>query len=416
MSSFHILVYAGLIFLISQIFGRAATALKLPRLIGYLVAGVLLGPSFIGVFSIDQLQGKLHLVSEVALALIAYSIGSSLSFEKLKGLKGALLSITLFQAFGAFLFVLVASALLLPFIFPLDELNNGFQQTYLPIALVIGAISAATAPAAILSLVRETKAKGVFTSVLLGVVALDDALVLVFYSFAVTIAQSLIEGDSVSLKIGLLDPLILILWTLVLGGGVGFLLKCIIAYFPRKDVLLGLIAGAILLTSGLALSFGLSPLLANMVLGFMMANFVPHPNSEEAAEVIDSIEEPIFGAFFLLAGAHFNIWLLKGVGLFAVMLLLTRFLGKWFGTQIGSRVAAAPKSVRRYLGFALLPTAGVTVGLTLEANALFSDQLPELCGLMVGAIVASTLINEFCTPFLVRMALRKSGETQTKKV
>jgi len=404
---FHILVYAGLLFLVSQIFGRLAKHFGAPRLIGYLTAGVVFGPSFLGVFTTELLHGSLHLVTEIALSLIAYSIGCSLSLKKLKGLKGSILSITFFQAFGAALLVFGATALLLPYFLPLDR---GFQQTYLPIALILGAVSAATAPAAILSLVRETKAKGPFTKTLLGVVALDDALVLVFYAFAVTMAQSLIVGETISLKVGVIKPLAIIWVTLLLGGGVGLLLKWIIAYFPQREVLLGLIFGSILLISGLAFTYELSPLLGNMAFGVVVANFIPHPRSDDAAKVIEDIEEPIFGAFFLLAGAHFNIWILGGVAGLALVLLLVRFLGKWGGTQIGSRMVSTPEPVRKYLGLALLPTAGVTVGLTLEANVLFSFQLPQLCSLMVSAVVCATLINEFLTPFLVRHALKASGD------
>lgn len=410
----HILIYAGLLFLVSQVCGRLAKYLGAPRLIGYLAAGILLGPSFVQVFPEELLMGKLALVTEVALALIAYSIGSSLKLEELRGLKKSILWITFFQAIFASVCVFIVAAWLMPKFIPGIQAGEGYRQTFLPMAFLLGAISAATAPAAIMSIVREYKAIGPFTTVLLGVVALDDALVLVFYSFAAVLAHSLISGDPLSIKTGLFDPVVTIFLSLVLGVAVAYLLKGIINYFSRRDTLLGLITGTVLLTSGLALTFGLSPLLANMVLGFMIRNFVEHVRSDEASDVIEDVEEPIYGAFFLIAGAHFNIWRLDEVIWLSLILMFARFAGKLIGTKAGAAAGSAPKVVKKYLGTALLPTAGVTIGLTLDASHAFSARLPELCSLMVSAMVGATLFNEFLTPFLLRRALFRTGEANSE--
>jgi Kef-type K+ transport system membrane component KefB len=411
---FNILVYSGLLFLLSQAAGSIAVWLGAPRLIGYLISGVLFGPSVLKLFSETLIHGQLGLITDIALAIIAFSIGGALQLEPLKSMKKSVVWITILQAFGAFAVVFILVITFLPMLIPLSDVT-GFQNTYLPFALVLGAASVATAPAAILSLVHELKAKGPFTTTLLGVVALDDAVAIMVYGYVIVWVKALMGGQSSSWSITLAAPLASIAFSVVIGLVVGFVLIRIIKYAGPRDVMLGFILGAILLTGGLATSFGVSSLLATMVLGFIIGNFAEQKRASEALEVVEKIEEPIFGIFFLLAGAHLNL----GVGFLALGIALIvlggRFTGKLLGSKFGARLGGAPLEVRKYLGLALLPSAGVAIGLVLDAKVFIDTVSPKLGAVIVSAVLGKTLINEIITPFLVRFAMIKAGETDIGK-
>lgn len=171
--------------------------------------------------------------------------------------------------------------------------------------------------------------------------------------------------------------------------------------------MLGVITGGIFLTSGMAEMFNGHALMANMVLGFFIINFVEHHN--DIFSVVEGIEEPFFGLFFTLAGTHFDLKLMQAAGLLSVVITVGRFAGKIFGSRFGSQVSHAPDNVKKYLGYALLPTAGVTVGLVFDAQAYLGKA--AFSEIMLSGVLGSVLINEFITPFLVKHILQKSGET-----
>ncbi|MBL6989565.1 MAG: cation:proton antiporter [Bacteriovoracaceae bacterium] len=406
----NILAYTGIIFLLGQIAGRFAHLIRLPRLIGYLTIGIVLGPSGVEILSAHLIDDQLSLITEMALALIAFSIGGALDLKNLTGLKKSIIWITITQSLGAFMFVFFGCLLLLPFL----PVTNGYghhPQLFLTTALLFGAISVATAPAAVLSLIHELKARGPFTSVVLGVVALDDAFALIIYAFASVWAKSLIGGKATCLSSAILTPVYSIGVSCIIGILMGMLLTRLIRYFAPRDVMLGLILGAVFLTAGLARSFGVSLLLSSMVLGFIIINFGKHKRAMEAHDVIEKIEEPLFGVFFLLAGAHLNISIaMQTMGL-SFTVIITRFIGKYLGTYAGAQISQSPSSIKKYMGLALLPSAGVAIGLTLDAKYIIEAISPKMAAIVVSAVVGKTLINEFVTPFLVRYALIKTGET-----
>ncbi|MFQ5962354.1 MAG: cation:proton antiporter, partial [Candidatus Methylomirabilales bacterium] len=381
--------------------GRVANYFKVPRITGYLVVGMLLSPSVSGVFHERLVKEELTLITHIALAIIAFSIGGVLGIEKIKGLGRAISWITVTQASGAFV---VATVVLIVFFRLVDgsgATTHSLWRSYFPMALVIGAISAATAPAAILAIVHEYKAKGPLTTVLLGVVALDDALTIFFYAFAISVAHSFVNLQAISWQNVLLAPTFSILISLSLGGAIGVCIRGLIRFVRRREAMLGVVAGFILLISGLAMSINISPLLANMMFGFMVVNFVRH--HEGLFAVVENIEEPIFGMFFTLAGAHFDLGVMKTAGILSLLIVVGRFTGKLLGTRLGAHISHAPQAVKKYLGLALLPKAGVTVGLVLEAKQVFIPT--ALSEIMVNAVLGSIIINELLTPFLVRFSL-----------
>ena len=411
----HLLVYAGLLFIASQAGGRLAAALNAPRMVGYLITGILVGPSVLGLIPERVVTEDLEIITQISLAIIAFSIGGSLKVDQLKRMKGVILWITVLQALMASLIVFSLMSLFLPMVVPDSDITGGFLRGTLPVALAIGAISAATAPAAVMSIVREYRARGTFTTVLLGVVALDDVLTLIIFAFAISMGQLLIGSEALTLSTGLFLPFKDVFLQLALGTLMGTLTGTMIRFFPSRGALLGITVGAIFLASGLTISMGLSPLLTTMILGFIIMNFGDRGERENVFHVLGDIEMPIFGIFFALAGAHLQLGAVVNTWWLIVILTLGRFTGKMIGASVGGAVTAAPEAIRRYLGMALLPAAGVTIGLMLEVNGLYSHAHPRLCETMVSAVVGAVLINELLTPFFVRYALFKAGDAQKEQ-
>ncbi len=268
----HPLLAVGLLLILGYWGGRAANALKLPRVSGYLVAGMLLSPSFSNILSRRLIDRDLYIITEMALGIIAYTIGGSLVFERLKRLGKSIVWITLSQAGGAFLLTAAFLIPAMPFLTGLQGSGYDLIGTYLPMALVIGAISVATAPGATLAIITELKASGPFTTTLLGVVALDDGLAIIFFALAGIAAHALINPGAVPWMTMVVVALGEIGFSLLLGILAGMVLKCMARLVRRREALLMVILGTLFSTSGAAALLGLSPLLANMVMGFIIVN------------------------------------------------------------------------------------------------------------------------------------------------
>lgn len=402
----HPLFHIGLLLLFSYGGGKVANYLKAPRVSGYLVAGMLFSPSLLGLFHEKLVKEDLTLITDIALAIIAFSIGGSLSWTKLKKLGKQILWINFSEAFGSFLVTTVSLTFFFYLTNSLNADSSSLWTLYFPMALIIGAISAATAPAATLAIIHEYRAKGPFTTILLGVVALDDGLAIIFAAFAFTIAQSFVNHEAITWQNFLFSPLFSILISLCIGGGSGLCLRKLIRFLPQGQAMLGVMLGSVFLTAGLAVSLKVSPLLASMTLGFVVINFVDH--HESLFSVVETIEEPIFGMFFTLAGAHLDLGVMQTAGWLALLIPAGRFTGKLLGTRLGAQISHAPQTVKKYLGFGLLPKAGVTVGLVLEAKGIFgSSYISEI---MVNSVLGSVILNELLSPFFVRFSLIKAGE------
>ena len=387
--------------------GLVAKKIRYPRISGYIIVGMLLSPSVLNVIPSQLIREDLSVITDIALGIVAYLIGGSLNLERLKKLGKNIVTITPFQALGAWIFVSLLIIFLGHFVIKFDILNPNFYQTYLPMAIIIGAISCATAPAAVLAIIHEYRAKGPLTTTLLGVVALDDAFTIVGYAIAISIAGVLIIGvQALSLYQMLIVPILDIAGSLLLGTSFGFVLVYISRFARTRKTLLVTVLGIIMLSIGTAKILGISSLLANMAMGFVIVNKMKP--SEEMFRVIDDIEDVIFAMFFTLAGAHFDLGVVKTAGILALLIVIGRFSGKFVGAKIGAAISQAPVVVRRYLGFGLLPKAGVTVGLILLAqqNSTFTIIGP----IMVNAVLASVIINELIAPPLTKYALFKAGE------
>jgi Kef-type K+ transport system membrane component KefB len=286
----------------------------------------------------------------------------------------------------------------------LDIPNATWSQTYLPIALIIGAIASATAPGATMAIIHEYKASGPLTTTLLAVVALDDAIAVIAFAIAIGISQPLVSGaGGISFYQMLGVPFLHIAEAIAIGILFGFTLIYIAKLVKTPDLLLVIVLGMIMLGDGVAELLGVSAILANMVAGFIVMNKV---RKREMFLVVEKIEEVVYVMLFVLAGLHFDSGAMKAAGILALLIVLGRYFGKYFGTRAGATISHAPSEVKKYLGLALLPQAGVALGLVLLAKRAF----PTLGATIVNAVLASVIINELVTPPLTKYAILKAGE------
>jgi NhaP-type Na+/H+ or K+/H+ antiporter len=375
----------------------------------YIIIGM--GLSVFNVIPKELTNGELSVIVEISLGIIGYLVGGSLNLGILKRFGKQIVVITCSQLMGAWILVTVLMAFLTPFIIKLTIPNPNFYQTYLPPAIVIGAISCATAPAATIAIIREYKASGPLTSTLLAVIAIDDALCIIAYALGLSIAEVLTIG-SLS-NIPWLQVIMVPALAILLGTVLGFGMTYLIRFADTKKRLSVIVLGIILLCVGMAKILNISSILANMVMGFVVTNRI-RPN-ENAFEVIDEIDEMIFAMFFTLAGAHFDLGVMKEAGLLSLLIVIGRCSGKYIGARIGATVSHAPTVIKKYLGFGLFPKAGVTVGLALLAKQHLTFSGTDIGNIMISAILASVVLNELIAPPLTKYALIKSGEATEVK-
>ncbi len=385
---------------IAMAFGLLSTRLiklvKLPNVTGYLIAGLLIGPSVFDLLTEEHVQDFQILVT-LALGFIAFSIGGEFKFDVLKRLGKNVTVITVVQAVGAV--AAVFAALLVA------GLCGAFGENYMPLVFTLSAIATATAPAATLLVVRQYKAHGPVTETLLPVVAMDDAIGLMIFSIFMAIAQTLASGAEATVMTMLVDPLLEIVESLGVGLVLGAALALCTRFFKSRANRLGLCVTATVIGTALSQMWGLSSLLLCMMIGATLSNF--GKDVDRVLEGTDRWTPPLFMLFFVLSGADLDLSVLPTVGLLGVLYIAARSLGKYFGARFGASLVGAGKNVRKYLGWTLLPQAGVAVGMAQIALA----GLPAEYGTKIQAVVlCATLIYEIVGPVLTKIALKKAGE------
>ena len=408
-----ILIGLSVALLAGLLLSRLAKIVRLPAVTAYLIAGVLIGPFVLGSFDIPGLGlghhdvSKLGIIADVALGFIAFSMGNEFRISALKKIGKQALIIGVFQAL--FTAILVDVALIgLHFLMP-DKLS-------LPAAIVLGAVATATAPAATLMVVKQYKAKGKLTDILLPIVALDDAVGLVVFAISFGVAKSMGAGEVKALNI-ILEPLLEVVLSLGLGFVMGLLFTLCERFFHSRSKRMAVSVTFVLLTVGLSLCkfevsgihIGFSSLLACMMLGTVFCNICDV--SEELMDRADRWTAPILILFFVISGAELELSVFKELGVVVIGLvyILFRSLGKYFGAGISSKMTKCDPSIIKYLGITLLPQAGVALGMAIKATELG----PE--GNVVRNITLfAVLIYEIVGPFLTKIALTKAGDIKAE--
>jgi mannitol/fructose-specific phosphotransferase system IIA component (Ntr-type)/NhaP-type Na+/H+ or K+/H+ antiporter len=374
-------------------FGALSRLVHLPSVTGQIVIGVLLGPSVLGVFSASQAHG-LESITHFALALIAVAVGSHLHVQRLRNAKLRLFTMLLAEStiLPAIVFVAVYSA----------------TSVHWSFAMLIAALAISTAPATIMALVKENRARGVFVKTLVASVALNNIACISAFEMAHLAARvSLDPTSQAGVAQVFLAPLRQLAMATLLGGGAGLLLILMTRRVLRSDLLATYSLVSILLTTGLAQALEISSLLSCLVLGVTLANVTP--NKEEIGHtVFDNFEKVIYAAFFTLAGTELHLEAAVAGGLITVVAVLARIAGKAAAGWTAMTLGRAPDPVRNYLGVALLPQAGVAVGLVLVAQE--DPALQSIHTLLLAVGLSVVAVNEIIGPVLTRVALRRSGD------
>ncbi|MBQ9263476.1 MAG: cation:proton antiporter [Clostridia bacterium] len=383
----NILLLIGIAMAAGLLFSRGAHLIKLPNVTAFLVAGLVIGPCVAGIITKEQ-AASMSVISEAALGFIAYSIGGEFKLSYLKKIGKAPLTITAFQGLATAICVDVGLI-----VFGVD----------VPMALLLGAIALATAPAATLMVVRQYKAKGPVTQMLLPVVAMDDALGLMVYSVSASVAQGMLGGEMTARSM-VLTPIIEIVGSIALGAALGVVLSFGARFFASRGNKLALSIACVLAGVGLCDMFGLSSLLVCMMIGAVMVNM--SQQHEVLMEQCDRFTPPLFLLFFVLSGAELNLTVLPSVGVIGVMYLVLRSIGKWGGTMLGAVCVHADENIKKYLGLTLLPQAGVAIGMA----TLVASRFPTLGAQVNTIVLAGVLVFELVGPIITKLALTKAGE------
>ena len=389
----NVLLALSIAMAVGLLMSRFIRLIHLPNVTAYLIAGLLVGPYVLNVLS-PELNSELAIISDVALGFIAYSIGSEFKLTYLKEIGVKPMVITLFEGCTASLFVFATLLVM---------------GQPLPLCLALGAIAAATAPAATLMVVRQYKANGPVTKMLLPVVAMDDALGLMLYAIMMAIARTIERGTALTVTTLLLKPLGEIVGSLALGVALGLVLVYVLRFFHSRGNKLALTIMMVFAAVGLSSMWGLSSLLVCMMLGATMVNLCSQSNV--MLEQCDRFTPPLFLLFFVLSGANLDLSVLPTVGMVGVAYVLARALGKSLGGTMGAVVEKCDPNIVKYLGLTLIPQAGVAIGMA----RMSMTALPEYGAVINAVVLSGTLIYELTGPVITKIALTRAGEIKSEK-
>lgn len=384
-----LLLKLGIVIFMGIIGGRVANYFKLPNVSGYIIGGLLIGPSFFNLIKSGE-AGTFNIINEVALAIIAFSIGSEFLLKDIKKTGKDIMIITLAEVFGAVLLVFLVTYFI-------------FKQPF-EFSLIIASMSAATAPAGLLMVIRELKARGPLVRTILPVVAIDDAVGIMVFGVSLSIVKLTSGTEAFSLFQLFWAPTYEILGSLVLGGLLGFILSYIAPKAKSRDELLCIVLGFILIGTGASNYLGFSSLLTCMMIGGVLINLMRSAN--RVFNLINEFAPPINLLFFTIAGASLDISVLSKVGLLGFGYIIARAAGKIIGATVGAKYVKSEAKVTKYLGMSLLTQGGISIGLSI----IVARELPQFSEAIVTVILFSVLVYEIVGPILAKIAIQKAGE------
>ncbi len=407
----EILLSLSVCLLAGLLLSRLAKLLKLPAVTAYLVAGILVGPFVLGRLGIEGIGftslesvENYSLICDMALGFIAFAIGNEFRVSQLKKIGRQAMVIGILQAVVT---TLLVDAVLIGLHFAMPKVLS------LPVAITLGAIAAATAPAATLMVVKQYKAKGPVTSMLLPVVALDDAVGLVLFAISFGVARSL-ESEGINILSVVVEPILEVVASLALGALMGFLFNLTERVFHSRSKRMAVSVTFVLLTVALSkieipimegVTLVFSSLLTCMMLGTVFCNICDF--SEELMERVDRWSAPLLVLFFVLSGAELNLevfssWIIVLIG---VVYILSRSAGKMLGAFSSAKMTGCEPNIVKYLGITLLPQAGVALGMANDANAVLGGG-----ELVLNITLFAVLVYEIVGPFMTKKALEAAGE------
>ena len=387
------LFYLGIIFTLGALTEWLSPKLHIPRVVGYLILGLIIGPEILGLIPREFVENS-HIITDLALSVIAVFVGASLKLSTLKHHGKEVFYITIFQSMSTFLIVTIGFVLL-------GNLLNFQNQNIILIALIMGAIATATAPATPLAIVRELKIKTSFTSKLLAVVAFDDAIALIMYTLAITFGITLIGSVEFNLS-HIVDALIVIVLSVLLGIVAAYLntfTERVLTHHKGMETIFTL--GLIFIVYSISEYFDLEPLLSAMVMVNTSTDF-----DLVEKEIDEHLMELIFMMFFIISAMHLNFSAIFALPFAIEAYIVLRLVGKVFGSYLGAVVAGSSSNTKKYMGIALIPQAGVAIGLALSLQT--HEGFEHIAPIILNIVIATTLVNELIGPFMTKYSIQKS--------
>ena len=384
------LLSAGLILLLGFIGARLLKYARLPSVTAFLLVGILIGPHVLNLVT-EGIFSASDFFSNLVLGVIAFSLGENFRLEEIKKGMKQVMWISLAAALVTWL--LVSGAIISYLII--------VGQPMYP-AIVLGAAASATAPAATVLVIREYRASGFFTEMLLKIVAIDDAWCLMLAALAIAFANAM-RADVFQISI-VFAGIGEIFGALIIGASFGYLFSFARRFVTTSAEFLVYIFGLILLNVGLSIAIHVSILLSSMMMGIVVINMARE--NYKFFEVIRTVDAPLYLIFFILAGAHLDFTILYKMGIVGVLYIIFRVIGKVYGARLGARISKAPKPIENWIGLTLTPQAGVALGIGLVAKSTF----PDFGNYIFTVIAATTVIFELVGPLLTKISLIKVGE------
>ncbi|KPK63486.1 hypothetical protein AMJ83_06845 [candidate division WOR_3 bacterium SM23_42] len=384
------LLSAGLILLLGFVGARLLKLIRLPNVTAFLLVGILIGPHILNLVTPDIFTAS-EFFSNLVLGIIAFSLGENFRLDKIRVGMKQVMWISIVAALGAW--VLVSAALIIYFV-----------TIEIPIypAIVLGAAASATAPAATVLVIREYRASGMLTELLLKVVAIDDAWCLIFAAMAIAAGNAMrAEVFQMSIVFAGLGE---IFGALLIGGILGYISSRLSKFVRTREELLIYTLGLVLFNVGLSIALEVSVLLSSMMMGLVMVNMARE--NYKFFEVLRSVDTPLYLAFFIISGAHLDFGILYKMGIAGILYVTFRTIGKVYGAKLGARISDAPEAAGRWLGLSLAPQAGVALGIGLVAKTAF----PEYGDYIFTIIAATSVIFELVGPLLTKYSLMRAGE------
>lgn len=395
-------IYLALMFAAAYGIKAVTLRLKIPEVTGYVILGVLLGSSVIRLLNkevLDNLSG----ISSIALGIISFIIGKELRFDVIKKLGKSIISIVCFEA-------IIAAAMVTSVLFFVFHAS-------IHLSLLLGAVASATAPAATVAVIRQYKAKGPLTSTILAVVGIDDAMALIIYVFAASFVKASLSGEKIQVIMIVLKALLSIGESGAIGAVFSFLYVLLLRKVKSIEWIMLLLVAFILGMLGVCELLEVSELLAIILFGAIVANSSASLTLR-SEKILDGFSPVFLAAFFILGGAHLDFRTITQIGIMGLLYFALRSVGKVGGATLGAIIGKAPKNVKKFIGFALLPQVGVALALALSINKdfnvpAFGDIGKSLASAVINILLFTTILTEIIGPLLTKTVLIKSGETQS---
>jgi Kef-type K+ transport system membrane component KefB len=395
------LLLLGLIIFIGFYFGKSMKFIKLPSIIGFMIIGVILGPSLFNFLS-EEIQTQLSFITDLALSFVALSIGLELSGQSLKQQGKGIITVIFAESFLAFILVSLLLYLL---------------TGDLALSILFGAIAPASAPAGTVAIIQEYKAKGPLTKALYAVVGFDDGLGIIIFGFAAAFAKSILSTELGLESPGFLaligTPLLEVGLSVVVGAAMAFLFVILVKKLKNSRDIFILLVASVFITAGLCQVLHISVILTNMIVGIIMVNTQKHVLLEQIHRELSNFMPLLFILFFVLAGANLHISALPELGLVGLVYIFGRSAGLVTGASLGSALGKLDPMIRKYLGMGILSQAGVAIGLSLiikQELLEFGSHGIAIGNTIITTVTATSIFFEIIGPILTKIGLQKAGE------